>query len=317
MTSHHRSSPLPERPYHPGPLNQTNTRHSLLKLYPLSSSTHLVHQQTNIDTLTPNKTIEKRSRCPAARDPGGSAPRAVFNPRPKKSCELPSVHHAALPACAHSVFNSQEDYDKAKMLLSDATKSRAYLYPIKGLVYFLSRPSIWKPLAGQIVPYLLLSVSVVAAMFFFTYLPQLALLIFVNGPLAVFTTVILILNESATIVNVLSRTWLLRDALVDTFDGTLVSKNMTGIVEEGRELRPGATGADRLGRLLKTPFQKFSLKAVVRYIMYLPLNFIPIIGTFVFLLVQGGSSFVTRTAALRSNTNLIKGAAGARWHTIV
>lgn len=183
----------------------------------------------------------------------------------------------------------QEDYDKAKVLLSDATKSRAYLYPIKGLVYFISRPSIWKPLAGQIVPYLLLSISVVTAMFFFTYLPQLAVLIFVNGPLAVFTTVILILNESATIVNVLSRTWLLREALVDTFDGTLISKDMTNLVEEGRELRPGASGMDRLGRILKSPFQKFSPKAVVRYIMYLPLNFIPIIGTFIFLLVQGRS----------------------------
>ena len=215
------------------------------------------------------------------------------------------------------MFDSQEDYDKAKVLLSDATKSRAYLYPIKGLVYFMSRPSIWKPLAGQIIPYLLLSISVVAAMFFFTYLPQLAVLIFVNGPLAVFTTVILILNESATIVNVLSRTWLLRDALVDTFDGTLVSKNMTNIVEEGRELRPGADGVDRLGRILKSPFQKFSLKAVVRYIMYLPLNFIPIIGTFIFLLVQGEYPFVARTAAVRSNTNSIQGAAGAGWHTSV
>lgn len=184
-------------------------------------------------------------------------------------------------------FHSQEDYDKAKVLLSDATKSRAYLYPIKGFVYFVTRPSIWKPLAGQLGPYLLLSISVVTAMFFFTYLPQLAVLIFVNGPLAVFTTVILILNESATIVNVLSRTWLLQDALLDTFDGTLVSRNVTGIVEEGRELKPGATGMERLGRVLKNPFKRLSLKAVIRYIMYLPLNFVPVIGTFIFLLIQG------------------------------
>lgn len=175
------------------------------------------------------------------------------------------------------------------MLLSDATKSRAYLYPIKGFVYFVTRPSIWKPLAGQLVPYLLLSVSVVAAMFFFAYLPQLAILIFVNGPLAVFTTVILILNESATIISVLSRTWLLQDALLDTFDGTLLSKNATGLVEEGREVRSGGAGLERLGRVLRSPFKKLSLKGVVRYLMYLPLNFIPIIGTFAFLLIQGVS----------------------------
>lgn len=202
------------------------------------------------------------------------------------------------------------------MLLSDATKSRAYLYPIKGLVYFATCPSIWKPLARQLGPYLLLSVSVVVAMFFFTYLPQLAILIFVNGPLAVFTTVILILNESATIVNVVSRNWLLQEALLDTFDGTLVSKNVTDIVEEGRELRPGANGMERLGRVLRSPFQKLSLNGVVRYIMYLPLNFIPIIGTFVFLVIQGvspsGLSAPSQHKTIFTNTTCYEGRSRGR-----
>ena len=170
----------------------------------------------------------------------------------------------------------------------------------------------------QLGPYLLLSVSVVVAMFFFTYLPQVAILVFVNGPLAVFTTVILILNESSTIINMLSRNWLLRDALLDTFDGTLISRGATGIVEEGRELRPGSTSMERLGRILKSPFKEFSLKAVIRYIMYLPLNFIPIIGTLAFLLIQGvylpcSCDWSSRQTENGSNRNYLKVGAGGKW----
>jgi len=112
-------------------------------------------------------------------------------------------------------------------------------------------------------------------MFFFTYIPQLTILVFVNGPLAVFTTVLLILNESSTIVNIISRNFILQDALLDVFDGTLVAKNATGIVSKGRELKSGNDPIGRLGKVLKNPFSKFSPKSLIRYIMYLPLNFIP------------------------------------------
>lgn len=112
-------------------------------------------------------------------------------------------------------------------------------------------------------------------MFLFTYLPQLAILVFVNGPLAVFTTVLLILNESSTIINIISRNFLLQDALLDTFDGTLVAQNATDIVSEGRQLKSGSDPIARLGKILKSPFSKFTPKALVRYVMYLPLNFIP------------------------------------------
>lgn len=112
-------------------------------------------------------------------------------------------------------------------------------------------------------------------MFFFTYVPQLAILVFVNGPVAVVTAVLLVLNESSTIVNIIARNFLLQDAIVDTFDGTLVSRNATSIVSEGRQLKSGGDPIERLGKLLKNPFSKFTPKALVRYVMYLPLNFIP------------------------------------------
>lgn len=134
---------------------------------------------------------------------------------------------------------------------------------------------------------MLLSVGVVSGMFTFTYLPQLAILVFVNGPLAVFTTVLLVLNESTTIINIISRNWLLQDALLDTFDGTLVARQNADIVREGREIKSGSDPMAKLGKIIKSPFAKFSPKAIIRYIMYLPLNAIPIVGTVIFILIQG------------------------------
>ncbi|KAH8601780.1 hypothetical protein B0O99DRAFT_200420 [Bisporella sp. PMI_857] len=182
-----------------------------------------------------------------------------------------------------------EDFNKAKALAHSAAKSGAYLYPIKGIFYFLSHRSLWKPLLSKLIPTMTLSVGVIAFMFIFAYLPQLAVLIWVNGPLAAFTTILLTLSESSTLITILSRTFIIQDALVDTFDGVLVSKHQTGVVSEGRQLKSGNFNdpIGKLGKLLKSPFEKFTPKALVRYLMYLPLNFIPVVGTVIFVLVQG------------------------------
>jgi hypothetical protein len=124
-------------------------------------------------------------------------------------------------------------------------------------------------------------------MFAFTYLPQLGVLVFVNGPLAVFTTVLLVLNESSTIINTVSRNWLLQDALLDTFDGTLVARNATAVVKEGREIKSGNDPMQKLGKIIKSPFSSFTPKAIIRYLIRLPLNFIPVVGTAIFIILQG------------------------------
>jgi len=139
-------------------------------------------------------------------------------------------------------------------------------------------------------------------MFLVAYLPQLAVLVFVNGPLAAFTTILLTLSESSTLINLLSRTFLLQDALVDTFDGVLVSRRQTGVLSEGRQLKSGNFNdpMEKLGKLIKSPFEKFTPKAFIRYIMYLPLNFIPVVGTVIFVALQGrsrGNSVHTRVSA--------------------
>ncbi|KAI9805325.1 MAG: hypothetical protein M1833_005778 [Piccolia ochrophora] len=180
-----------------------------------------------------------------------------------------------------------EEVDRVKGLSRDAARSGAYLYPLKGIAYFVAHRSLWKPLLSKLGPTITLTVGVFTFMFVFAYFPQAAVLSIFNGPLAVFSTVLLTLSESSTLATVLSKTFLIEDALVDTFDGTLLARNMTNIVSEGRQVKAGGDPIAKLGKLVKTPFAKFTPKAIIRYFIYLPLNFIPVVGTIIFLVLQG------------------------------
>lgn len=126
-------------------------------------------------------------------------------------------------------------------------------------------------------------------MFLFTYVPQVAVLVFTSGPLAALTTILLVLSESSTLTMVLSKALLIDDSLVDTFDGTLIAQGQTTLVQKERQVKGGAAGdaIARLGKLVSKPFAKFTPQALVRYFMYLPLNLIPVVGTVMFVILQG------------------------------
>jgi hypothetical protein len=124
-------------------------------------------------------------------------------------------------------------------------------------------------------------------MFLVAYVPQAAVMAFTSGPIAAISAALLTLSESSTLINLLSRTFLIQDALVDVFDGTLLSRDCTNLVEGGRQISTKGDNIARLGKLIKTPFARFSPNVVVRYLLYLPLNFIPVIGTVIFILLQG------------------------------
>ncbi|KAI3398603.1 hypothetical protein diail_8951 [Diaporthe ilicicola] len=178
----------------------------------------------------------------------------------------------------------KEDFDKARILVNDAARSGSYMY---GIVYFVSHRALWRPFLSKLGPTLALSAGVLAGMFAFTYLPQLAVLVLVEGPLAVFSTVLLVLNESSTLVSTISKTWVLQEALLDTFDGTLVARNSADLVKGGREIKSGSDPIAKLGKIIRSPFEKFTPSALIRYVLYLPLNFIPVVGTIIFITLQG------------------------------
>ena len=60
----------------------------------------------------------------------------------------------------------------------------------------------------------------------------------------------------------------------------------TSLVQKEREVKTMG-GVKRLGKALNRPLQKFKPKAIVSYFLWLPLNFVPVVGTVMFLLVQG------------------------------
>ncbi|EJD07451.1 uncharacterized protein FOMMEDRAFT_100704 [Fomitiporia mediterranea MF3/22] len=168
--------------------------------------------------------------------------------------------------------------------------SRSYLYPPLGVLYLARRPTLWPPVLSRLLPCLGLSVAVLVPMFIFTYIPQAAVLSFTDGPLAgPISAVVLVLSESSIIINTLARAFLLEQALYDVFDATLVCEGQEALVSRGREVRPGkkSEGAKKLGKMLTKPLQKFSPAGIAQYLFMLPLNLIPVVGTAVFLILQG------------------------------
>ncbi|KGQ00928.1 hypothetical protein PAAG_12398 [Paracoccidioides lutzii Pb01] len=147
-----------------------------------------------------------------------------------------------------------------KVLLTEAARSGTYLYPFQGILYFFYHRSLWQPLISKIGPTITLGLAVTTTMFFFTYIPQVAILAFTSGPLAPFSAILLVLSESSTITNYLSRSFILRDSLVDTFDGTLIARGEMALVAEGRQIK-GSTASDpvaRLGDVIRKPTKVFS-----------------------------------------------------------
>ncbi|KAG8936468.1 hypothetical protein FRC02_001886 [Tulasnella sp. 418] len=182
-----------------------------------------------------------------------------------------------------------EQVQHATQIGKEAVVSGAYLYPIEGAYYLLSHPRLWKPLQRPLLLSLVASIVVTGALFLFTYLPQAAIMCLFNGPLGFVTVVPLILSESGAIVLFMARALWLGPAMEETFDAVLFQQGMTQLVSQGREVQ-GEGSSKRLGKALSRPLNRFTKEGLVRYILSLPLNAIPIVGTIFFLFYNGKKS---------------------------
>ncbi|KAF3920586.1 hypothetical protein ABW21_db0201408 [Orbilia brochopaga] len=171
----------------------------------------------------------------------------------------------------------------------DAAASGAYTFPIIGVYHFLRHPSLQRPLWRKLLPTIALSAIVISTMFFVAYIPQVALLAFVDGPLAFVNAAMLVLSESSTLILLLSKWWWIDEATIEVFDAVLVQQNQTALVAAGREVKPGSSQDPlrKLGKRLQKPFGDSPLKSLIRYLILLPLNFIPLVGTIIFLILNG------------------------------
>ncbi|KAG8985010.1 hypothetical protein FRB90_004988, partial [Tulasnella sp. 427] len=168
----------------------------------------------------------------------------------------------------------------------EAVTSGAYLYPVEGIYYILRHPHLWKPLFIPMLFTAALSLVITSFMFFFTYLPQAAVLTLFNGPLAFATAVPLVLGESSAIILFLAKAFWLAPVLENLFDEVLLAQGMTSLVAQGREI-DGSGKGKRLGKALMAPLHRFSKEGLIQYLLSFPLNFIPIVGTVFFLFYNG------------------------------
>lgn len=165
--------------------------------------------------------------------------------------------------------------EAADFRFGQATEKQWLTLVSQGIFHFLTHPDLWNPLRSKLAAYLVLYSGVLASVFFLTYIPQLTVMALVNGPFAVFSAALLVLNESSTITSFISKKYLLQDALLDTFDSTLVARDAAKVVAQGRELETRGQSTQSLGKLLKRPSSSFSTAELIRYAMYLPLNLVP------------------------------------------
>ena len=215
-----------------------------------------------------------------------------------------------------------------------------YTSNLQGLLHLLSRPSLLSPIRPLIIKSTILTLAITTVLFVVGYLPTVAVLAFSSGPLAFGAAIPVILGAGSAIGLSLSRIIWLSTAQEELFDQVrrcsstmeglarsilsvpfvcfvppnlaeimtqvLVQEGLGMLVARGREIRPSHTGS-KIGKLLTKPLDRFSKEAMVRLLISLPLNAIPVVGPAIFLLYNGakaGPSYHNRYFQLKSMATL-------------
>ncbi|GAA5974166.1 hypothetical protein JCM21900_003385 [Sporobolomyces salmonicolor] len=182
---------------------------------------------------------------------------------------------------------AKDDVKAVSTLGAEAVKSTAYLYPIHGIVYLANHPKLAKSLTPLLMRSVGLSAITLIIMMLWTYLPQVAVLAVVSGPLAFVAALPLVLAESYFIITFLHRTLISPQINERIFDAVLLERGYADLVERGRAVKRGRGGVELGKSLLRPVTGKFSVEGLARYLITLPLNLVPGVGTGVFLLANG------------------------------
>lgn len=170
-----------------------------------------------------------------------------------------------------------------------AVSHSSWLYPLKGIYYFCAHPFLWPLLRARLLPSALLSLFVLTNLFLWTYLPQVALLAVFHGHLAWLNATFLVLGEGAAIVSLLFEAFFVDETLVDVFDAVLIKLGYTDLIASSRILDPDEKDpVKQLGRsTMPAVYSPFSFRQIAEFIVFLPLNLIPVFGTPMFLILTG------------------------------
>ncbi|KDQ58363.1 hypothetical protein JAAARDRAFT_128429 [Jaapia argillacea MUCL 33604] len=181
----------------------------------------------------------------------------------------------------------QERAQEALTHTGHAVTSLAWLWPLKGIAYAISHPKLFTSIRPALLKSLLSSSLVLLFLLFFTYLPQLAFLALFTGPFAPLIALFLVLAESLLALTFLAKPLFLGPALTGVFDAVLIERGQRELVLSGRRRVGGGGAGKEVGRAMVSPLQGFTYDGVVRYLVTLPVNFVPVIGSVVFVLFNG------------------------------
>lgn len=118
---------------------------------------------------------------------------------------------------------------------------------------------------------------------------QVALLAIFHGHLAWLNATFLVLGEGAAIVALLFEAFFVDETLVDVFDAVLINEGYTDLVASSRILdSDGKDPVKQLGKpTMSAIYSPFSFRQIAEFIVFLPLNLIPVAGTPMFLFLTG------------------------------
>lgn len=110
-----------------------------------------------------------------------------------------------------------------------------------------------------------------------------------HGPLAWVNGVFLVLGEGAAIVALLFEAFFVDETLVDVFDAVLINEGYSDLIASSRILDPdGRNPVKQLGKpTTSAVYSPFSLRQILEFVIFLPLNLIPVAGTPMFLIITG------------------------------
>lgn len=191
-------------------------------------------------------------------------------------------------------------------LTTEAVLSGAWAYPLRGILYFLAHPALYRAAAPVLLKSALVSLAIVAFLFLFTYLPQAAFCALFSGPLGFVAAVPLVLGEAYALIALVSRAFFLGQAQDDIcthpslpalqrvltapappVDAVLLQQGHDALVERGRTVSKTRGGIRKLGKSVTAPLSRFGPAGIARYLVSLPLNALPGVGTALFLLYNG------------------------------
>ncbi|KAJ7684770.1 hypothetical protein DFH06DRAFT_1463020 [Mycena polygramma] len=185
----------------------------------------------------------------------------------------------------------------------DAVLSGGWWYPVQGVWYFVSHASLYRSIFPVILKTLLTAFGITLGLFFFTYLPQVAFCALFSGPFAFATAALLVLGEAYALIMFVSKAFFLARAQDQLFNAVFRQQgiNLVYVEQKGKSrsfLQSIIKGASK-------PLSRFSREGLLRYVVSLPLNLVPVVGTVLFLLYNGakaGPTFHARYFQARGMT---------------